>query len=90
VQMAVPEEKAGMAAGVAGTSMAVGFAFGTALISGDLSASLVPVVGSGLEVAAKGLYGIGYWMSAALALFALVTVLISRARSGRRIAVAAS
>lgn len=83
VQMAVPEEKAGMAAGVAGTFMAVGFAFGTALVSGDLSASLVPVVGTGLEVAAKGLYGTGYWLSGVLALLIVVTVLVSRARSGR-------
>ncbi|POX42917.1 MFS transporter [Streptomyces sp. Ru73] len=90
VQMAVPEEKAGMAAGAAGTFMAVGFAFGTALVSGDLSASLVPVPGTGLEVAAKGLYGIGYWLSGALALLVVVTVLISRARSGRRAAAATS
>ncbi|MET7927571.1 MFS transporter [Streptomyces sp. NPDC005349] len=84
VQLAVPEEKAGMAAGAAGTFMAVGFAFGTALVSGDLSASLVPVPGTGLEVAAKGLYGTGYWLSGVLALLIVVTVLISRARSGRR------
>ncbi|MFF2028269.1 MFS transporter, partial [Streptomyces sp. NPDC058171] len=90
VQMAVPEEKAGMAAGVAGTFMAVGFAFGTALVSGDLSASLVPVVGTGLEVAAKGLYGTGYWLSGVLALLVVVTVLISRARSGRRVESAVS
>ncbi|WP_407555438.1 MFS transporter [Streptomyces sp. Pv4-95] len=90
VQMAVPEEKAGMAAGAAGTFMAVGFAFGTALVSGDLSASLVPVPGTGLEVAAKGLYGIGYWLSGALALLVVVTVLVSRARSGRRARGAAS
>ncbi|MFF8374270.1 MFS transporter [Streptomyces lydicus] len=90
VQMAVPEEKAGMAAGIAGTFMAVGFAFGTALVSGDLSASLVPVPGTGLEVAAKGLYGFGYWLSGVLALLVVVTVLISRARSGRRARAAAS
>ena len=84
VQMAVPEEKTGMAAGIAGTFMAVGFAFGTALVSGDLSASLVPVVGTGLEVADKGLYSIGYWLSGVLALLVVVTVVISRARSGRR------
>jgi MFS family permease len=90
VQMAVPEEKAGMAAGAAGTFMAVGFAFGTALVSGDLSASLVPVPKTGLEVAAKGLYGIGYWLSGVLALLVVVTVLISRARSGRRAEGAAS
>lgn len=90
VQMAVPEEKAGMAAGIAGTSMAVGFAFGTALVSADLGASLVPVVGTGLDVAAKGLYGIGYWLSGLLALLVVVTVLVSRARSGRRVCAAAS
>jgi MFS family permease len=90
VQMAVPEEKAGMAAGVAGTFMAVGFAFGTALVSGDLSASLVPVPGTGLEVAAESLYGIGYWLSGVLALLVVVTVLVSRARAGRRVGGAAS
>ena len=90
VQMAVPQEKAGMAAGIAGTCMAAGFALGTALISGDLSASLVPVVGTGVEVAAEGLYGIGYALSGVLALLVVVTVLISRARSGRRVGGAAS
>ncbi|MEU1226282.1 MFS transporter [Streptomyces sp. NPDC005828] len=90
VQMAVPEEKAGMAAGAAGTFMAVGFALGTALVSGDLSASVVPVPATGLEVAAKGLYGIGYGISGVLALLVVVTVLTSRARSGRRAEVAAS
>jgi MFS family permease len=90
VQMAVPEEKAGMAAGIAGTFMAVGFALGTALVSGDLSASLVPVVGTGVEVAAKGLYGIGYALSGLLALLVVVTVLVSRARSGRRVGGTAS
>lgn len=90
VQLAVPEEKAGMAAGAAGTFMAVGFALGTALVSGDLSASVVPVPGAGIEVAAEGLYGIGYAMSGVLALLVVVTVLISRARSVRRAEVAAS
>ncbi|MEV8566403.1 MFS transporter [Streptomyces sp. NPDC051322] len=90
VQMAVSEEKAGMAAGAAGTFMAVGFAFGTALVSGDLSAALVPVPGTGREVAARGLYGIGYWLSGVLALLIVVTVLISRARSGRRAEAAVS
>jgi hypothetical protein len=84
VQLAVPEEKAGMAAGVAGTFMAVGFAFGTAVISADLSATVVPVPGTALEVAAQNLYGVGYWVSAALALLVVALVLVSRARSGRR------
>ncbi len=84
VQMAVPEEKAGMATGVAGTFLAVGFAFGTALISADLSASLVPVPGTTLEVAARSLYGTGYSLAAALALLVVVPVLISRSRATRR------
>lgn len=85
VQMAVPEEKAGMAAGIAGTFMAVGFAVGTALISADLSASLVPVAGTDIEVAAEGLYSIGYALSGVLALLAVVTVLASHARSEWRV-----
>ncbi|MFE3960907.1 MFS transporter [Nocardia sp. NPDC059091] len=83
VQMAVPEEKAGMAAGVAGTAMAVGFAFGTALITGILSASVIQIPGTGLTVAQEGLYGTSYWTAAVLAVFVVVTVLISRARNNR-------
>lgn len=90
VQLAVPEEKAGMATGVAGTFLAVGFAFGTALVSADLSASLVPVPGTTLEVAAESLYGVGYWISGVLALLVIVTVLVSRARAGRRSGAVAS
>jgi MFS family permease len=89
VQRAAPEQKAGMAAGVAGTSMAVGFAFGTALVTGDLSASLVPVPGTNLEIAAESLYGTGYWLSAVLAVLVVCTVLVSRVRHGRRTARAA-
>ncbi|WP_063012795.1 MFS transporter [Nocardia kruczakiae] len=87
VQIAVPEEKAGMAAGVAGTSMAVGFAFGTALITGVLSASVVHVLGTDVGVARESLYGTSYWISAAFAALVPVTVLISRARARRRAAV---
>jgi MFS family permease len=90
VQLAVPEEKAGMATGIAGTFLAVGFAFGTALVSADLSASLVPVPGTTLEVAAESLYGAGYWIAVVLALLAIVTVLVSRARSARRTAAVGS
>lgn len=90
VQLAVPEEKAGMAAGVAGTFMAVGFAFGTAVVSADLSASLVPVPGTTLEVAAESLYGTGYWISGVLALLVVATVLVSRARSRRHTGAIAS
>jgi len=84
VQLAVPEEKAGMATGVAGTFLAVGFAFGTALVSADLSAALVPVPGTTLEVAARSLYGVGYWLSAAFAGVVVVTVLVSTTRTRRR------
>lgn len=84
VQLAVPEEKAGMATGVAGTCLAVGFAFGTALVSADLSASLVPVPGTTLEVAAESLYGVGYWVAGGLALAIGLTVLVSTARTRRR------
>ncbi|NYJ01734.1 MFS family permease [Nocardioides thalensis] len=84
VQLAVPEEKAGMATGVAGTFLAVGFAFGTALVSADLSASLVPVPGTTLEVAAESLYGVGYWISGALALAVVLTVFVSTSRTRRR------
>lgn len=84
VQLAVPEEKAGMATGVAGTFLAVGFAFGTALVSADLSASLVPVPGTTLEVAAESLYGVGYWLAGALALAVILTVLVSTTRTRRR------
>ena len=84
VQLAVPEEKAGMATGVAGTFLAVGFAFGTALVSADLSASLVPVPGTTLEVAAASLDGVGYGLAGALALAVVLTVLVSTGRSRRR------
>lgn len=86
VQLAVPEERAGMATGVAGTFLAVGFAFGSALVSADLSIALVPVLGTSLEVAAEGLYGVGYWLSAALALAVVLTVGVSSTRARRRTA----
>lgn len=85
-QRAVPEEKAGMAAGVAGTFMAVGFAVGTALISADLSVSVTPVRGTGEEVATADLYGSGYWIAAVVALLVLATLVVSRARARRRLA----
>ena len=84
-QMAVPEDKAGMAAGIVGTAMAIGIAFGSALVTGVLSASVVAVPGSDIEVAAESLYGTGYWISVGLATLIVVTVLISRVRNGRRV-----
>ncbi|TYL55679.1 MFS transporter [Nocardioides sp. BGMRC 2183] len=84
VQLAVSEEKAGMATGVAGVFLAVGFAFGTALVSADLSVSLVPVPGTTLEVAAESLYGAGYWLAGGLTLSVLLTLGVSAHRSRRR------
>ncbi|XAS74452.1 MFS transporter [Micrococcaceae bacterium Sec5.1] len=84
VQLAAPEEKAGMAAGVAGTAMAVGFAIGTALVSGVLSATVVQVPGTEIVVATEDLYGTGYWIAGVLAAMVLPTVLVSRARTSRR------
>lgn len=83
-QRAVPESRSGMASGVAGTFMAVGFAVGTALVSADLSLSVVPLEGTGSEVAAAGLYTSGYWLSAAIALLVVMTLVVSRARTTRR------
>jgi MFS family permease len=83
VQLAVPEAKAGMAAGVAGTAMAIGFAFGTALVTGLMSASVVAVAGSTTKVASQSLYGPSYWVAAVLATFVVMTV-IARSRGSRR------
>ncbi len=84
VQLAAPKEKAGMAAGVGGTAMAVGSAVGTALVSGVLSATVVQVPGTDVVVATEDLYGTGYWISGAIAAMVFVTVLVARARAARR------
>ncbi|MCE5292677.1 MAG: FAD-dependent oxidoreductase [Nocardiaceae bacterium] len=81
VQIVVPEEKSGMAAGVAGTAMAVGFAFGTALVSGVLSAAVIHVPGSDVTVPQESLYGTGYWIAGGLAVLIVIAVRISKARS---------
>ena len=85
-QMGVPEAKAGMAAGIAGTAMAIGFAFGTAVVSADLSVSVIEIPGTTATVATEGLYGTGYWITAVLAALVAVTVVVSRTRSVRRAA----
>jgi hypothetical protein len=84
VQMAAPEAKAGMASGMAGTCMAIGFAFGTAVVAGVLSAKVVTIPGTTIEVATQDLYAPGYWITAGLAALIPVTVLVSRARAARR------
>jgi MFS family permease len=43
VQLRVPEAKAGMASGMAGTCMAIGFAFGTAIVAGMLNVSVITI-----------------------------------------------
>lgn len=84
VQLAAPEAKAGMASGMAGTCMALGFAFGTAVVAGVLSAEVITIPGTTIEVATENLYAPGYWITAVLAALIPVTVLISRARARRR------
>lgn len=84
VQRAAPESEAGMAAGVAGTFMAVGFALGTAMISADLGAEQVSDIATGLAVPVPGLFGVGYWAASVLAVVVVAAVLASGARSRRR------
>lgn len=84
VQMAAPEAKAGMASGMAGTCMAIGFAFGTAVVAGVLSADVLTIPGTTTEVATEGLYAPGYWITAVLAAMIPVTVVVSRRRARRR------
>lgn len=84
VQMAAPEAKAGMASGMAGTCMALGFAFGTAVVAGVLSAQVITIPGTTIEVATENLYAPGYWTTAVVAALIPVTVLLSRTRSRRR------
>ena len=84
VQMAAPEAKAGMASGMAGTCMALGFAFGTAVVAGVLSAKVITIPGTTTEVATENLYAPGYWITAVLAALIPVTVLVTQARARRR------
>jgi hypothetical protein len=79
----VPEAKAGMASGMAGTCMAIGFAFGTAIVAGMLSVSVMTIPGTTIEVATANLYAPGYWVAAVLAALVPVTVWRSRVRARR-------
>lgn len=83
VQMAAPEAKAGMASGMAGTCMAIGFAFGTAVVAGVLSADVITIPGTTTEIATEGLYAPGYWITAVLAAMIPLTVVVSRRRARR-------
>lgn len=84
VQQAVPEAKAGMASGMAGMCMAIGFAFGTAVVAAALSVSLLEVEGSISEVATENLYASGYWTAAVLAAVIPLVVWRTRVRAQRR------
>ncbi|WP_158675721.1 MFS transporter [Nocardia stercoris] len=76
-QFLVPERKAGMAAGLVGTCMAIGIAFGSALVSALLLASPDPVTGQAPEAA----YVDSYVCTLACALAVLVIVLVAHRRS---------
>lgn len=75
-QLVVPEHKAGMAAGIPGTVMAIGFAFGSALISGLLTVATVPQVG----VPEPYLYTDGFLITCGLAVLVLIVTGVSRLR----------
>ncbi|WP_116202657.1 MFS transporter [Amycolatopsis circi] len=80
-QYAVPEEKAGMASGMGGTAMAIGFAFGSAVITA--------VLGSGTDTATglpkESLYTTGYVVAVAISVVVLVATGVSRLRHPRGI-----
>jgi hypothetical protein len=73
-----------MASGIAGMFMAIGFAFGTAVVASVLSVSVIVIPGTTIEVATAHLYAPAYWTAAVLAALIPVTVLTARARTKRR------
>lgn len=75
-QLIVPDNRAGMAAGMAGTAMAIGFAFGSALITGLLTVALIPHT----AVPQGFLYTVGYVVTLGFPLLVLVATLVSRLR----------
>jgi MFS family permease len=75
-QFLVPEHKAGMAAGMVGTTMAIGIAFGSALITSVLSAAYLP----GTAVPKAYLYTVGLVATLVCALLVLVATLTSHLR----------
>jgi MFS family permease len=75
-QLVVPEHKAGMAAGMPGTVMAIGFAFGSALVSLLLTLATVPQVG----VPEPYLYTDGFLITCGLAVLVLIVTGVSRLR----------
>ncbi len=78
-QLVVPEEKAGMAAGMPGTVMAIGFAVGSAVISGVLTTQTVGETG----LPTAGLYTTGYLVTLVFPLLVLVAAAVSSRRHPR-------
>jgi MFS family permease len=75
-QLVVPESEAGMAGGMSGTTMAIGYAFGSAVITGLLA--LAPLGDTGLPQ--PYLYTVGYLVTLGFSVLILVSTLVSRLR----------
>ncbi|OPX16363.1 MFS transporter [Gordonia sp. i37] len=80
VQNAVDEREAGMAGSMVGTAMAIGFAFGSALITCVLGSSTIAIPGTDVEVATEGLFGVSYVIAIGLAVLIVLAVGISTMR----------
>lgn len=78
-QMVVPEHKAGMAAGMVGTLMAIGIAFGAALVSGLLTVATIP----GTSVPEDYLYTVGYAITFGFSLLVVLVATLARLRQRR-------
>jgi hypothetical protein len=76
-QLVVSEEKAGMAAGIPGTIMMIGAAFGAAVITEILSASDIPQIPG---VPEGYLYTVGYAVSVLFSVGILIAVAVSSLR----------
>lgn len=76
-QLVVGEEKAGMAAGIPGTSMMIGAAFGSAVITMILSLAEIPEIPG---VPEANLYTVGYAVSALFPVGILIAVGVSMLR----------
>ncbi|GAB3681012.1 hypothetical protein GCM10027597_26030 [Saccharopolyspora tripterygii] len=75
-QLVVSEGEAGMAGGMAGTCMAIGYSFGAAVLTGLLTAQPDPITG----LPAEHLYTVGFAVTAGFALLVVVAAAISRLR----------
>jgi MFS family permease len=80
VQTAVDERQAGMAASMVGTAMAIGFAFGSALITCVLGSWTIAIPGTDVQVAKEGTFGVSYSIAIGLALIIVIAVGISTIR----------